>query len=294
MKISLRNTIVFFTIGIALIVGRYTRQAGASRQESFPEVTIAGSELRTLESEETGRTYDLYVQLPADYDAEGDEIYPVLYLLDGQWDFKLLVSIYDGLLYDGIVPEMIIVGITYSGENPNYGVLRQMDYLPIHDRNVEGSGDAPKFLEFFKGSLIPFIEENYRTDPAQRILMGSSYGGTFTLYTMFTEPELFSGYVAASPEVAFGAAYSFVQEEQYADEHDELPVRLFLSVGELERLKSPVQGFMAVLEGRDYEGLELKTWLNVEERHAGVKPEAYNRGLRYIFLGHLIASDDKM
>ena len=37
--------------------------------------------------------------------------YPVLYVLDGQWDFKLMLSVQGGLAYDGFVPDMIIVGI---------------------------------------------------------------------------------------------------------------------------------------------------------------------------------------
>jgi predicted alpha/beta superfamily hydrolase len=211
--------------------------------------------------------------------------YPVLYVLDGQWDFKLLDSIYGGLLYDKFIPEMIIVGITYSGDNPNYDALRAMDYTPANDMSIPGSGGAPKFLAFFKEELIPFIETSYRVDASQRVLMGSSFGGSFTLYALFSEPELFSGYVAASPVVVYGDRFAFTQEAQYAKSHGGLPVRLFMSVGELESLKEPVQEFMQVLSTRGYTGLELDTRIIKEERHAGNKPEAFNRGLRFVFQG---------
>ena len=85
----------------------------------------------------------------------------------------MLNSIYGGLLYDGFIPEMIIVGITYSGDNADYGALRSMDYTPVHDVFIPGSGDAPKFLAFLKEELVPFVENNYHTYPSQRFLMRS-------------------------------------------------------------------------------------------------------------------------
>jgi predicted alpha/beta superfamily hydrolase len=260
--------------------------AGKARQSqsaTVVPVTIPNAELRQLESSATGRSYDLYVRLPEEYAQEPKAIYPVLYVLDGQWDFKLLDSIYGGLHYDKFVPAMIIVGITYSGEDADYGSLRAMDYTPVHDIFFPGSGDGPKFLAFFKEQLIPFIEAEYRADASRRVLMGSSFGGTFTLYTMFAEPGLFHGYVAGSPIVMFGNRDIFKQEAAYAREHQELPVRLFLGVGELEEIVGPVQEFMQVMSERAYDGLEMETRVIEGERHAGNKPEVYNRGLRFVF-----------
>ncbi|HLA44643.1 MAG TPA: hypothetical protein VJZ27_14460, partial [Aggregatilineales bacterium] len=65
----------------------------------------------------------------------------------------------------------------------------------------------------------------------------------------------------------------------------DLPVRLFLSVGELESLAYPVNEFMDVLRERGYTGFELETRTIEGERHAGNKPEAFNRGLRFVFQG---------
>jgi predicted alpha/beta superfamily hydrolase len=204
-------------------------------------------------------------------------------VLDGQWDFKLLDSIYGGLLFDKFVPEMLIVGITYSSEDPDYDALRAMDYTPVHDGFIPGSGEAPKFLTFLKEQLLPFIESSYRVDPSQRSLLGSSFGGTFTLYAMFSEPALFSRYVISSPIVTYGDRFAFQQEAKYASRHKDLPVRVFLSVGELEEVTGPVQEFIQVLSSRHYTGLEMEARIIAGERHAGNKPEAYNRGLRFIF-----------
>jgi uncharacterized protein len=284
MAFSLRMTSLF--LGILLSQGLSAcmpQRSAAQTSQAFRQVTIPGSEVRSLESSATRRSYDLYVRLPEEYEQNQRNTYPVLYVLDGQWDFKLLDSIYGGLHYDKFVPAMIIVGVTYSGENPDYDALRALDYTPVRDPFFPGSGEGSKFLAFFKDELIPFIESEYRADSSERMLMGSSFGGTFTLYAMFAEPGLFHGYVAGSPIVTFGNRDVFKQEAAYASSHPELPVRLFLGVGELEEIAGPVEEFMQVLRERNYTGLKLETRTIEGERHAGNKPEIYNRGLRFLF-----------
>lgn len=279
----IRGPLLIMGLFLPLTLNACTQQNQDSHSSTFDRVTIPDTEVRTLKSSATGRSYDIYVRFPEAYDQNPNKKYPTLYLLDGQWDFKLLDSIYGGLLYDKFVPEMIIVGITYSGVSPDYDSLRAMDYTPAQDKSIPGSGGAPKFFAFIKEELIPFVETNYRADPSRRILMGSSFGGSFTLYAMFTEPELFNGYVAASPAVPYGNRIAFKQEVEYANQHKDLPAKLFLSVGELESLAQPVSEFMQILRGRNYTGFEMEARTIEGERHAGNKPEAFNRGLRFIF-----------
>ena len=238
-----------------------------------------------MKSTSTGRSYDLYIHTPSDYERDKGAKYPVLYILDGQWDFKLMDSVLGGLVYDKFVPEMILVGITYSGENADYNSLRAMDYTPTPTPQVQGSGDGPKFLRFLKTELIPWVETNYRADASRRFLQGSSYAGLFTLYALFAEPGLFHGYIAASPATPYGDRYVFKQEEEFAKVHKELPARLFLAVGGSEGLAGPVQEFMRTLQSRGYTGLALETRVLEGERHASNKPELYNRGLRFLFGG---------
>ena len=268
----------FFLAGIAC-----AQQPAPSRPQALPKVTLAGSEMRSMKSTSTGRDYDLYIHFPSDYLPITTKKYPVLYILDGQWDFKLMDSVLGGLVYDKFVPEMILVGITYSGENANYNDLRAMDLTPTADPHVKGSGDGPKFLAFLKTEVIPLIEANYRADPSRRLLQGSSYAGLFTLYAMFAEPGLFSGYMSASPAVPYGDRFVFKQEAEYARTHKELPARLYLAVGGAEGLTFPVKEFMRTLESRDYKGLKLETRVLEGERHASNKPELFNRGLRFLF-----------
>jgi hypothetical protein len=252
---------------------------------ALPRVSIPNTEILGLKSSDTGRDYDLYVHLPDGYARGTEKKYPIVYVLDGQWDFKLLASIYGGLRYDQVAPELIVVGVTYSGDSPDYGALRAMDYTPTPVKTVPGSGDAPKFLAFFKKELIPFVEANYPADPSRRALLGSSYGGLFTLYAMFSDPELFRSYVAVSPDVLYDDRYGFKQEAAYARKRRHLPVSLYLAVGEKEDLRQPVEDFARIVSDRGYTGLKVTSRVVEGEGHSGVKPEAFNRGLRFVMGG---------
>jgi len=272
-----------FLMFMSLPRAAQAEQPSDAHAKNFPRVTLPGSELRTMKSASTGRDYDLYIHIPSNYDQDKTKKYPVLYILDGQWDFKLMDSVLGGLVYDKFVPDMIMVGITYSGENADYNSLRAMDYTPTPTAQVKGSGDGPKFLKFLKTELIPFIEANYRADSSRRVLQGSSYAGLFTLYALFSDPGLFFGYISASPAVPYDDRYAFKQEAEFARTHKELPVKLFLAVGGAEQLTAPVQEFMKTLQSHNYKGLKLETRVIEAERHAGNKPETFNRGLRFVF-----------
>ena len=283
MKPVTRVSALLLCLFTALVSIVWGQQPSETRPQTFPRVTIPDSQVRTMRSTSTGRDYDLYIHLPSDYEQAKDTRYPVLYILDGQWDFKLMDSVLGGLVYDKVVPQMILVGITYSGEKADYGSLRAMDDTPVAVEQVKGSGDGPKFLKFLKAELIPFIEANYRADSSRRVLQGSSYGGLFTLYALFADPGLFSAYMAGSPDVVYADGYTFKQEAEYARTHKELPVKLFLAVGGSEELAGPVREFMRVIQSRGYKGLKIETRVIEGERHSGTKPELFNRGLRFLF-----------
>jgi predicted alpha/beta superfamily hydrolase len=157
-----------------------------------------------------------------------------------------------------------------------------MDYTPTPG-GPKGSGDGAKFLNFLKTELIPFMETNYRGDPARRILGGHSLGGLFTLYAMFSDPSLFWGYLAGSPAIPWDNNFTVRQEEEFAKNHKDLPVRLYFAVGGAEPLVTPDVSFMQSLAARNYSGLHWDARVIEAERHSGVKPEFYNRGLRFLF-----------
>jgi predicted alpha/beta superfamily hydrolase len=245
-------------------------------------VTIPGSELRKIQSTIVGQEYDLHIHLPGGY-AGGTKTYPVVYLMDSQWDFPLVASIYGEQFYDGFIPEVIIVGVTWGGEKPNPDSLRARDYTPTKLNNAPQSGGATTFLSFMRKELFPWIESNYRADKNNRTLMGCSLGGLFTLYALFTEPDMFTGYVAASPAIGWDRETISKNEKEYFDRKSTIPARLYLTIGEVERSKPGFENFAKRLSDRNYKNVQIKAKVLENTGHSGTKAETYTRGLQYVF-----------
>jgi hypothetical protein len=250
---------------------------------------IQNSELIDLHSDQTGRDYELIVGVPDSYEKEPERRYPVLYLLDGQWDFNLINTLSGGLRFDRVVPEFLVVGISYGGKEPDYGKLRREDYTPtrwqLPEEKEPTGGDAPKFLRFLEENVIPTVEGRYRVNASERMLAGSSAGGLFTLYALIEKPDLFQSYLALSPAAFWGDRYLFEREREFRARHPALKKRVWLSVGELEwpDYVKQAREFFSQFEASRYEGIALRVQVVPGERHAGVKPEAFNRALRFAF-----------
>jgi len=249
----------------------------------YPAVTIPGSEVRKITSSVIkGQEYELQILLPGGYKAS-DKKYPVIFLMDAQWDFPLVKSIYGQQYYDGFIPELIIVGITWGGMHPNPDSLRARDYTPTKETRLVQSGGADKFLDFMKQELFPFLDANYKVDNGQRILMGCSLGGLFTLYTMFTHTEMFTGYVAASPAVAWNNEVLYKYEKDFSSRKLLNPVRLYLTVGDVERGNDVFTKLSGYLQGKQYPNVSIRSKVLENTGHSGTKSETYNRGLQFIF-----------
>jgi predicted alpha/beta superfamily hydrolase len=248
-------------------------------------VPIPGTERHELPSKRTGRVYDISIGLPEGYD-DRDGLYPVIYVLDGQWDFKLMLSVYGALCFDMFVPSAIVVGIAAGGDSPDHEALRVRDYTPTVPEGFEAAGEADGFLAFLSEELLPFVEGHHRASPTDRTLVGASLGGLFALHALFTEPERFGRLVIVNPAIFWDEEAVAAQEEQLARHRTDLPVRLFLAAGELEAPEAflhPLDRLVERLRNRGYRNLELAHTVIAGERHSGVKAEAFSRGLRWVF-----------
>jgi predicted alpha/beta superfamily hydrolase len=257
---------------------------------SPPKVEILGTELRKIHSDIMGQDFDLLINLPRNY-RDTTKTFPVIYLLDAQWDFPLLNAIFGEQYYDGFVPAIVTVGIAWGGSNPNYDSLRAKDLTPTTVKQVPQSGNAAKFLDFIKKELVPYIELNYRTVKNDRTLMGSSLGGLFTLYAMFHETGTFSRYVLTSPSLGWDNDIVYSYEKNYAEKNLRLPVRLFMAVGGLEGGVAAFQRFVDRLKTRNYGGFDLQTRVLEGIGHSGSKAEGFSRGLQAVFARPSLAID---
>jgi predicted alpha/beta superfamily hydrolase len=164
--------------------------------------TITLGEKIQLYSSQLKEERTVLVRLPRDYE-NSDQLYPVLYVLDGEFFFLQASSAVNylselGYITNQRIPQMIVVGIVNVDRNRDY----TPSYAPKQLKRLEfpTSGKADRFLAFMKTELVPYIESHYRTQP-YRILTGWSLGGLFTVYAYLEYPDLFSAYLAVSPSL---------------------------------------------------------------------------------------------
>jgi len=270
---------------LTLVFSALQAQA-ADPAPAYPPHNVPGTLLRALPKNADGRTYQLHIHLPGSFAKEPGRRYPVLYVTDGYWDFATVVASYNNLNYDKVVPEFIIVGLGYAGDNLDYGTLRGWELSPVKLGPLAlGTGNADKFLASLEKDIFPLVEREYRGDAAQRYLAGSSLGGLFTLHAMYAKPDLFKGYIAASPAVVVGGDWIIGQAKAYAATAKPIRARLYVTGAENEwpAFLAGIQRYQALLPELKHPEL---VWLNRTidgERHAGTKAESYTRGMRFVF-----------
>ncbi len=267
---------------LAFLFGAVHAQA-ADPAPAYPAHSIPGSLLRALPKNADGRSYQLHIHLPGSFAKEPTRRYPVLYVTDGYWDFATVVASYNNLNYDKVVPEFIVVGLGYAGDNLDYGQLRGWELSPV--AMGPNTGHADKFIASLEKDIFPLLEREYRADPAQRYLAGSSLGGLFTLHAMYARPDLFKGYIAASPAVVAGNDWIIRQAKAYAATGKPIKARLYVTGAEHEwpAFLAGIKRYQALLPELKHPELVWQNRSIDGERHAGTKAESYTRGMRYVF-----------
>lgn len=252
------------------------------KAQSIDPVSIPGTQVRYLQSDIVGQKYKLDISLPRGY-GESGEGFGVVYLLDSQWDFPLLYAVYGEQYYDGFLPPLILVGISWGGEGDDPNVLRVRDFTPTPENGTGAGGGAEDFLAFIREELTPFMEAEYKVKDNDRTLVGSSLGGLFTLYAAFESPGFFQRYIPTTPALAWDQGVIFKKEEQFYAKKQPLPGRLYSVIGGLEPELPQFRKMMSLMKDRRYEGLALDYKVLEGIGHSGCKPEGNTRGMQFAY-----------
>ena len=249
----------------------------------FPEASIFSTEVRSLSSA-AGHDYRISVWLPPSY-ASTTKSYPSLYVLDANVCFGMVAEAVWSLVLGNELPELLIVGIGYPIKSLDEWVIhRSRDFTPTRMHANPGSGGAESFLSCLQTELIPFVEQNYRTEPTDRTLFGYSLGGLFTLFSLLRNPQLFRRYVAGSPVLDWDNRVMFDFEKELASNRSGLDKRCFISVGSREpSFLSHVQDFAYAMQQRSYDGFDLNLRVFDGETHASSPAFAAVKGLQTVF-----------
>lgn len=255
---------------------------------------VERSAVHAIASKTLGRTYDIYVKLPASYDLSesAQRRYPVIYLTDGPYTFQVTSGVTRVPYNQKRLEEAILVGVSYA-EGTDPAVNRREDLTPWpHPKYPGTSGGAARYLQFLKTEAMPLVEERYRVDPARRVLAGQSYGGLFGAWVALNEPTLFDAYILTSPSLWYAKRELFRAEAGYARTHKELPAKIYFTVGGLERpqygaevdMVGDQQAFVEQLRSRNYRGLELRGDVIEGTHHETTFPVGLIHGLQRLFL----------
>ena len=236
----------------------------------------------------------VYIHVP---DGDKNQHYPVLYILDGETHFQSAVAIVEQI--SGIVPDMVIVGIT----NTN----RERDLTPTHvnpDRIIN-AGDAAKsgggenFMGFIQNELIPYVDAHYPTT-TYRVFSGHSLGGLTVVNAFFNHTDLFSAYIAIDPSLWWDGRRWIEREEKRLPQLSFKNKGLFVAIAnnlpsDLDTLtvlkdtgintsfSRSVLTFAQILKDARPAGLRFGSKFYPNEWHGSVELNAEYDALRYLF-----------
>ncbi len=196
---------------------------------SFPNSPVK------IYSKEIKDTFYISVSMPDDKSKK----YPVIYLLDANLNFDIMAATFKHYSEVNMLPEAVLVGIGYKN-------IFELDSLRNRDLTFPPamakyempiSGGAQKFQNFIQTDLFKYVETNYPVDNSQRVLMGHSLSGYFTLFAMHQnllhKNNAFSAYIAASPSLHYND-YHLLKELDKFDMPKQTAPKVFVAYGGLE------------------------------------------------------------
>lgn len=137
----------------------------------------------------------LTISLPPSYDRETKKVYPLLFLLDGDYLFDPFQGAISYGNYWDDLPEVIIVGLAQNRDNERDSDCTFDDSTGL----PEGKGES--FFEFIGGELLPFLQNKYRISPFKIIAGHDVTAGYMNLF-LYKDNPLFNAYISLSPELA--------------------------------------------------------------------------------------------
>ena len=207
----------------------------------------------------------------------------VLYVTDAEMFQNYVAHILE-FQHENFVPPQIIVGIPNNWEWPNQ--TRERDLLPISHPEYYRSGEADKFMSFIELELIPYINNKYPNN-GKKTLLGHSFGGLFSIYTLLTKPQLFDSYIAPDPSCWYNDFYI----NQYAANK----LRIFpkekktLYIGGRQGQEYSDMGikqFVEVLKKYAPGNLVWQAKVHEDEHHGSVRYKNFYDGLKFTFWGY--------
>jgi predicted alpha/beta superfamily hydrolase len=200
---------------------------------------VISAERHTFTSQilEEERSFQVY--LPPSYFNSEEGNFPVIYLMDGDYNFyydtgliEFLSSVADK------IPEMIVIGISDKGST------KYRDYCRPNHTSSNG-GNANKFMDFLEKELKPMVQKKYRISE-QDILIGHSMGGLFVSNYFLERPEDFNHFIAIDPSLWWNDYALAEKADSIFDKRKLLKSNLFISLASTQGMG--IRNFVGMLD----------------------------------------------
>jgi len=262
------------------------------------DVGLASVDRFRLSTSGEGKSYDISVQLPADY-KKADQAFPIVYSVhDGAYLINY-DSIVAPLLRHSQMPDVIVVNVrpalpegrAKGRASPVENMARSSAWandLTLSGQEFSGGttigGQATVFADFFEKELIPHIESAYRCVPGDRCLAGFDVGALFAVETALTRPHLFTRLLVLAPASWADGATIRLAQERVASGFDP-SLRMYLAIGSADNpaFVASFEQLSAVFESKKFEQLRIKSRILTDRRHANVVAPAAREGLKFVY-----------
>jgi predicted alpha/beta superfamily hydrolase len=247
------------------------------------EVSIPNTRKVAFVSKVNGHAYAIQVALP--FEPAPAKGYRVIYVLDGDGYFG---SVTEAVRLNGNTTGTVVVGIGYP-DTPEFikqviarhgpppaaeaasppfvaavSVERQYDMaLPATEEELAGQtikgmmapkttdiGGMDDFLRMIEVDIKPRVAAMTRIDASDQSLFGHSLGGLTVVHALFTEPQAFRTFIAASPSIWWADNEVLKDEPAFTAKVKSGAVhpRVLITVGALEQQMPVLPPSMAALK----------------------------------------------
>ncbi|MEM7573967.1 MAG: alpha/beta hydrolase-fold protein [Bacteroidota bacterium] len=216
--------------------------------------SLTADEVIQVESQILGEEREILLHLPASYQEEALQHYPLLVAFDGSSLDHKIKQVADILAAAGVMPEIIIAGIPNTDRNRDLSP----DYLRQNLATKE-LGGGTNFLRFLSEEALPKLETNFRIND-HRLLAGHSRGALMTFQALLEQPELFDSYLCFSPAFWREEHAIVAHAASFLNQQDSLQHFVYLSLGteENEKMRLGYEDMITQLESHALPGLH---WL---------------------------------
>lgn len=255
-----------------------------------------------IKSEILNSDREISVYLPNSYNNNDYVNYPVLYLLDGRKFFNSFSGVITQLSSDASpqVPEMIVIGITSQDRIKDSSPTNSLiGYTKEEEKGLEVSGGEDDFLKFIQKELIPFVDDNYRTN-SYRTFVGYSFTGLPVVQALFSIPETFNSYLVIDFSAWWDNEAMMGRLKNFSKEYEGPKRDIFFTT--VDRVSNniypekynPAWKFIQEFEQNTPRNItfDYKKYTYKIENHHSMPLISFIDGMKYIFRGHMVNYDE--